>query len=117
VAANVLLDARTHYRHHRLVEAPAPVRVNQVRAEPMMSAEDVLMATFGLLDELHAAERAGVITSIARARIIRTRIDGEPLAVVAADHHTTAQPPPLRPACGGGRNGGCVPPWRRPADR
>ncbi|HWL44478.1 MAG TPA: hypothetical protein VNQ73_16175 [Ilumatobacter sp.] len=91
VAANVLWDVRKWYRRHRVIEAPRSVPLDDVEEwavsveEPV---EDAVLAGVALA-ELHQARRNGVISDSALALIVRTRLDGEALADLAAEHDVT----------------------------
>ena len=80
VAANVILDVRKRYRRHRRFEAPDSAELT----------EDEVLGRL-LVDELVAAQRDGVMTVPVLETIIRTRLNGEPLADLAAEQSISPQ--------------------------
>lgn len=87
VAANVLWDVRKWYRRHRSIEAPRSMPLDQLNEDAVPvdeSVEDVVLAGVALA-ELDRARKAGVISDTALELIVRTRVDGEALADIAAD--------------------------------
>lgn len=91
VAANVLLDTRKRYRQHRLIEAPTtslPIDTDPV--DDRSSPEQVVMGRL-LIDDLDRARRQGAVTEPMLRVILRTRLGGERLAEVAAEHDVEPQ--------------------------
>lgn len=85
VAANILWDTRKRYRRHRLIEAPKSIPLDTDTAEPVEGSAEATVLGRVALDELDAACREGVISAEALALIVRTRLDGEPLADLAVE--------------------------------
>ncbi|HXH59447.1 hypothetical protein [Iamia sp.] len=86
VAANVLLDTRKRYRQHRLIEAPTsslPIDTDPVDGHS--SPEQVVLGRL-LIEDLDRARRQGAISAPMLRVILRTRVGGERLAEVAAEH-------------------------------
>lgn len=91
VAANILWDTRKRYRRHRLIDAPksTPFDADADVAEPADASADTGLLERVVVDELHTARRAGVISEQALALIVRTRLHGELLAEIAAEEAVT----------------------------
>lgn len=90
VAANVIMDVRKRYREHRAIEAPHDSWPEMPPAGVEPSAEDVVLGRCAI-DEVISAERDGVIDGVALGLILRTRVDGIPLEVVATEQQSTAR--------------------------
>lgn len=90
VAANVILDVRKRYVQLRQGDRIATVR--RLRESPSQESlpEDQVLAVLQL-EEIRDARRRGLVSAVAFDAIVRTRIDGEPLSVVAADHGFTTE--------------------------
>ncbi len=88
VAANVLLDVHKRYREHRAIEAPARVAGRSQPPETAPSAEEVAIGR-SAVDDLVAAQRAGLISAIALRLILRTRLDDVSLEIAAAEQATS----------------------------
>lgn len=90
VAGNVLLDVRKRYRRERSVEAPPGNGDVNLGTRSVPSAEEVVCDKCGILDDLAAAERQGVINRTALTLIVRTRLEEVPLELAAAEQETTS---------------------------
>jgi len=90
VAANVLWDVRKRYRKHRAIDEPVHTASRQGPLPVTPSAEDVALKR-SCVDDIRAAHRAGVIGDVAIHLILRTRLDGLPLAEAAAEHRASAE--------------------------
>ena len=90
VAANVLRDVCKGYREHRRIEAPVEEPIAVLAGTPVPSAEEVaLQRTW--VGALAEARRSGAIGDIGVDLIYRTRVEGQSLAEVAADHHASVE--------------------------
>ena len=90
VAANILLDVRKRYRHHRWIEAPTSLELCDELVDGQASTEDQVLGRL-LVGELAAAQRDGMMSGSVLATILRTRVCGERLADLAAEQHITTQ--------------------------
>lgn len=90
VAANVLWDVRKRYREHRAIEAPVAAAPAVRDSHDAPSAEEIVLRSYGIRDDLAAAQRNGVISGAALTLILRTRLDEIPLEVAAAEQQSTA---------------------------
>lgn len=90
VAANILLDVRKRYRHHRRIEAPSSVELYDDLIDGRASTEDEVLGRL-LVGELAAAQEDGVMSASVLGTILRTRLCGERLADLAAEQHITTQ--------------------------
>lgn len=90
VAANVILDVRKRYRRHRRFEAPDSAELTVDPEFSGASPEEEVLGRL-LVDELVAAQRDGVMTAPVLDTIIRTRINGERLADLAAEQSISPQ--------------------------
>jgi hypothetical protein len=84
VAANVLLDTRKWYRKHRAIEAPCGgLNRDTAGAEACAPSAESIVIERSVAAEVRAACRADVISVGALELIVRTRVGGEPLELVA----------------------------------
>jgi len=83
VAGNVLLDTRKRYLRAR--RAAVPPALTQLHPDVQRSAEDEALERC-VFDDLVAATERGVISHDALQTIVRSRVQGESLAVLAAEH-------------------------------
>lgn len=90
VAANVILDVRKRYV--KLRQGDPNVAVTRVRESASQESlpEDQVLAILQL-EEIRDARRRGLVSSVAFDAIVRTRIDGDALSVVAAERGFTTE--------------------------
>jgi len=91
VAANVVLDVRKRYVKLRRGSDAVPLHlVADAHAVAANAPEDQVLALL-LVEEIAAAQRAGLMSETALEAIMRTRLCGERLAAVAADLRVEAR--------------------------
>ncbi|MDP9388343.1 MAG: hypothetical protein M3Q48_10680 [Actinomycetota bacterium] len=90
VAANVLYDVRKNYLAHRAIDTPRAQPCTDRSVPPAPSAEEAALERTCVAEVL-AAQRSGVIGDVAMDLIVRTRLDGIPLAEAAAEHHASIE--------------------------